>query len=592
MAIDVHTGFWIPDAPVAPSGGSASPNATPAQQAAIVAANNAMVSPAAQQANWDQQAALAISNPTMVSIGGALNTPSQKIMSNITPEALKNEDAIKLPNPLETIQQIKPPQQIQQPQPFDINKLNTTPLGNQGVNALFKQYYGRNADAKEVAYWSTKSDKQLRPALFPNSAVQLFKNSQSAVNTGEKLPVVDTVSKGKSTLDSLDQWFKDHETPEQKQSGDLNSLLQKLIPETAGQAQALQDQYNAPGGYNETKQELNNAKGNLNSLIAQREALNVAQEGKPMTMARLLGAEAQIGRVYDSKILTQTALVNTLIGNVAQAKDDAESAVNAKYAGKLEAIAIAEAQLNALAPVLSKQEKEQAAALQQQYDLQKIDIQRSMTDETSINTIGITAKENGAPASVITKIFASKTLADALNNAGTYVQASTTGDLTAEYKNWTLAGGQEGTGMSFAEWQGKTPGGEVSPYQAERSSRTLQSIDELIPQINGKTVGWASLLSGVPTTEAKYFKGQLDTLKSNIAFGELTAMREASKTGGALGQVSDKEGQLLQSALGSLDQAQSETQVKAQLEKIKASILRWNSALGASTNSSMSDFNW
>ena len=45
-----------------------------------------------------------------------------------------------------------------------------------------------------------------------------------------------------------------------------------------------------------------------------------------------------------------------------------------------------------------------------------------------------------------------------------------------------------------------------------------------------------------------------------------------------MGQVSDKEGQLLQNALGALDQWQSVEQFKAQLKKIKESIERWKAA--------------
>lgn len=115
----------------------------------------------------------------------------------------------------------------------------------------------------------------------------------------------------------------------------------------------------------------------------------------------------------------------------------------------------------------------------------------------------------------------------------------------------------------------------VSSYTEEMKNRTLQSVDELLGQVNQYTVGFGSLMKGVPTSPARSFSAQLDTLKANIAFGELTAMREASKTGGALGQVSDREGKLLQSTLGALDQGQSPEQFKAQLEKIKNSIITW-----------------
>ena len=70
----------------------------------------------------------------------------------------------------------------------------------------------------------------------------------------------------------------------------------------------------------------------------------------------------------------------------------------------------------------------------------------------------------------------------------------------------------------------------------------------------------------------------MNTLKSNIAFNELTEMREASKTGGALGQVSNIELLLLEAALGALDTGQSPENLRAQLVKIGESVDRWNAA--------------
>ena len=132
------------------------------------------------------------------------------------------------------------------------------------------------------------------------------------------------------------------------------------------------------------------------------------------------------------------------------------------------------------------------------------------------------------------------------------------------------------TGAVIKDYGGTT---EDSAYQKERAFRTIQSVDELMPQVNNLTVGLGSFLAGIPNTEAASFATQLDTLKSNIAFGELTAMREASKTGGALGQVSDKENKLLESSLAGLSTTQSPEAFKKQLQKVKDSITRWNSAV-------------
>ena len=118
----------------------------------------------------------------------------------------------------------------------------------------------------------------------------------------------------------------------------------------------------------------------------------------------------------------------------------------------------------------------------------------------------------------------------------------------------------------------------LSPYSQERARRVVADVDSLKSKVNRASVGFGSLLSVIPETQAREFKAQLDSLKANIAFNELNAMREASKTGGALGQVSVRELELLESALGALDTGQSPSEFTSQLDKIKASIERWQAA--------------
>ena len=75
-------------------------------------------------------------------------------------------------------------------------------------------------------------------------------------------------------------------------------------------------------------------------------------------------------------------------------------------------------------------------------------------------------------------------------------------------------------------------------------------------------------LATVPGTDVANFKAGLETLKSQAGFSVLQAMRDASKTGGALGQVSDFENKMLQANLAALDTAQSEKEFKNALQKI------------------------
>lgn len=62
----------------------------------------------------------------------------------------------------------------------------------------------------------------------------------------------------------------------------------------------------------------------------------------------------------------------------------------------------------------------------------------------------------------------------------------------------------------------------------------------------------------------------IDTIKANIGFEELNSMRQESKTGGALGNVTVRELELLQGTIAGLDQSQSQEQLKSHLLKIQA----------------------
>lgn len=132
--------------------------------------------------------------------------------------------------------------------------------------------------------------------------------------------------------------------------------------------------------------------------------------------------------------------------------------------------------------------------------------------------------------------------------------------------------------------------GTPSGYQVETNQRILESVNELAPKVNSFTVGTPSAiaLSLVPGTDAANFKAQLEQLKANIGFGSLAQMREASKTGGALGNVSDRETALLTSTLGALSINQSPKEFLTQLYKIRDSIKRWEAANTASVTTGTS----
>ena len=71
-----------------------------------------------------------------------------------------------------------------------------------------------------------------------------------------------------------------------------------------------------------------------------------------------------------------------------------------------------------------------------------------------------------------------------------------------------------------------------------------------------RITGLPGMLPNIPGGAAANLQAKLNTLKAQVGFGALQAMREASKTGGALGSVSDAEGIRLENSLTALDRAQ------------------------------------
>jgi len=125
-------------------------------------------------------------------------------------------------------------------------------------------------------------------------------------------------------------------------------------------------------------------------------------------------------------------------------------------------------------------------------------------------------------------------------------------------------------------------GGGYSAQIAERTVSTLDTAIADFTEVSGITGPFGRVAaSKVFGTDSYDFAQTLETIKANIGFNELNAMRAASKTGGALGQVSERELTYLQSVLGSLKIGQSDERLLANLTGVRDSIKRWTDAVSA-----------
>ena len=115
--------------------------------------------------------------------------------------------------------------------------------------------------------------------------------------------------------------------------------------------------------------------------------------------------------------------------------------------------------------------------------------------------------------------------------------------------------------------------------QIASADRVITEVQEANKMVSGFTAGAGGLLSSIPLTGAKDLASKLTTIKANLGFDRLQQMRDASPTGGALGQVAVQELIALQSTIASLDQQQSPAQLKAALTKIEQHYSAWRNAV-------------
>lgn len=115
--------------------------------------------------------------------------------------------------------------------------------------------------------------------------------------------------------------------------------------------------------------------------------------------------------------------------------------------------------------------------------------------------------------------------------------------------------------------------------EINRASVILNATNQVVPKVDAFTAGLGgTALNKIPGTEAKDVASVIDTIKANIGFEQLQAMRNASPTGGALGQVAVKELEFLQASLGNLSTAQSPEQLKKTLAEVQRHYQRWQMA--------------
>jgi len=110
----------------------------------------------------------------------------------------------------------------------------------------------------------------------------------------------------------------------------------------------------------------------------------------------------------------------------------------------------------------------------------------------------------------------------------------------------------------------------------------LGEIDKAVDQVKaspsatGITGAATSIVPGSPSYN---LRRRVETIKANVGFDKLQAMRDASPTGGALGQVSERELNFLQSTITALDPNMGDKELIEGLRKVEKHYNNWKRTL-------------
>lgn len=212
------------------------------------------------------------------------------------------------------------------------------------------------------------------------------------------------------------------ETDAQKTARELSTKISALLPSTVGETQALADakkQYQV----NELSKNLND----INSQILMKQAeLNKDDaslamgiqniEDKPIAMEFITGQQASVQRQAQIARMAKNAEIGILNaralglqGNIELATKMAQQAVDLKYAPIKETINLYSAQLKALEPLLSADEKKVAREQEIKTKLAMNEVEQKQADEKKIQELILNASSQGASSSLISKASLAKT---------------------------------------------------------------------------------------------------------------------------------------------------------------------------------------
>lgn len=371
---------------------------------------------------------------------------------------------------------------------------------------------------------------------LPNNQIQSQVITPAALKPEPQInvPVATTVPQVAQTFtneaDRILQQSQVDDTQTQQLGNKLSERIFSSLQNLTGEKQALGEAQQA-AGVGQFKQQLQD----INSQILKKQAelqqddvrliqsvQNLEQQKIPMTFItgqqQSVQRDAQIARALKASeigILNASALATQ--GNIALAMETAQQAVDLKYAPYKEEIALYKSQLEALAPILSRDEKKQAREQELKANLALKDLEKRQTDDKAIQDILINASSQNAPADLVVRAKNAKTPSEAAMILGQYA-----GDYyKTELLKSQLATDKAQRAKIYSDIsiaQAKSDGTNIAGKPLKVSNAEITNLNEALTAKDSVD----SLV--------KKFKENISTYGTQTLFGKASGEREALRT--------------------------------------------------------------
>lgn len=297
--------------------------------------------------------------------------------------------------------------------------------------------------------------------------------------------------------------------------------------------------------------------------------------------AKLQGDAAIYRALKQSEIGVLNATAIAKQGDIQLAKETAQEAVDIKYAPYKEQIKQYDAVLEAIAPLLSRDEKIQATKQQIRGQVAMKEIDREAANEKQLNDMLIQASSQNAPASLLSKAKLAKTPTEAAMILGQYAgdyyktellknQIATEKAQRAKYYSDI-----ENSKKELAAKLGITPTAASGKIEASQSTYNLANELLTLPGKSGAVGAGVGKFFGavIPGYDGTAFAGsdranyeaKVAQLKDTLASANLDKLK---------GAMSDKDIEFLRNIGTALKLEMSEDAFDAELEKIKKTMTK------------------